>query len=72
MLITFFEKTYKGSRMAQWVRIPQPVKNPTLSLQQFGSLLWHGLDPWPGNFCEPWEQPKKKRPIRITEPIRYT
>ena len=32
----------------------QQVKNPGLSLQQLGSLLWEGFDPWPR------AQPKKK------------
>ena len=26
------------------------VKHLALSLQQLGSLLWCGLDPWSGNF----------------------
>ena len=33
-----------SSLEAQW------LKDPALSLQWLGSLLWHGLDPWPGNF----------------------
>ena len=32
--------------MEQW------VKDPALSLQQFGSLLWCGFDPW----CRPRTQ----------------
>ena len=39
--------------MAQW------VKDPMLSLQQFGSLLWCRLDPWPGNFHMPGVGQKK-------------
>ena len=35
--------------MAQW------VKDPALL------LLWHGFDPWPGNFHMPWAQPGKKK-----------
>lgn len=27
--------------------VSQPIKDPALS------LLWGGLDPWPGNFCMP-------------------
>ena len=23
------------------------------------SLLWHGFDPWPGNFCVPWVWPQQ-------------
>ena len=36
--------------MAQW------VKDPLLP------LLWHGLDPWSGDFCMPpvWSKEKKK------------
>ena len=30
-----------SSLVAQW------VKDLALSLQQFGSLLWHGFGPWP-------------------------
>ena len=41
--------------MVQW------VKNLVLSLQQLGSLLWHGFHPWPRNFHIPQAQPKKKR-----------
>ena len=35
------------------------IKNPALPLLWFGSLLWHGFDPWPGNFCIPWGSQKK-------------
>ena len=28
----------------------QQVKDPVLSLQRLGSLLWCRFDPWPGNF----------------------
>ena len=42
-----------SSLVVQW------VKGPALSLQWFGSLLWRGLDPWPGNFDVPWAWPKK-------------
>ena len=24
------------------------------------SLLWHGFDPWPGNFHMPWAWPPKR------------
>ena len=34
--------------------VAQCVKDPALSLQQLRSLLWHGFDPWPGNFCMSW------------------
>ena len=37
-----------SSRVAQWVK------------GLVSSLLWHGFDPWPGNFCMPWAQPKIK------------
>ena len=32
----------------------------TLSMQQLGLLPWCGFDPWPGNFCIMWEQPKER------------
>ena len=31
----------------------QWVKDPVLSLQGIGSLLWHGFDPWPRIFHMP-------------------
>ena len=39
----------------------QQVKDLVLSLQQLGSLLWHGFDPWLGNFHILWEWQKKKK-----------
>ena len=41
--------------MVQW------VKDPALSLQGLGSLLWCMFDPWPGKFHMPWEYKKKKK-----------
>ena len=32
----------------------QQVKDLVVSLLWLGSLLWCGLDPWPGNFHMPW------------------
>ena len=37
------------------------VKDLTLSLMWLRSLLWLGLDLWPGNFHMPWAQQKKKK-----------
>ena len=34
-------------------REAQQVKDPVLSVPRLRSLLWHGFDPWPRNFCEP-------------------
>lgn len=31
----------------------QRIKYLMSSLQQLGLLLWHGFDPWPGNFGGP-------------------
>ena len=31
----------------------QQVKDPALSLKWLGLLLWHGFDPWSGNFHMP-------------------
>ena len=41
--------------MAQW------VKDPLLSLLCPGSLLRHGFDPWPGNFCMPQVGPENEK-----------
>ena len=30
------------------------------------SLLWHGFDPWPWNFCMPQVWPKKKKTVSKT------
>ena len=38
--------------MAQWVE-DQALLLPWLWLQ-----LWHGFNPWTGNFCLPWVWPK--------------
>ena len=37
------------------------IKDLELSLLWLRSLLWHGFDPWPENFCMPqlWKEPKK-------------
>ena len=40
--------------------VAQPVKDPALSLQRLGSLLWHGLDPWLGSVHMPQARPKEK------------
>lgn len=34
--------------MAQW------VKGLVWLWQRLSSLLWHGFNPWPGNFCRLW------------------
>ena len=39
----------------------QQAKDPALSLQQLGFLLWHRLDPWPRNFYMPQCKKKKKK-----------
>ena len=39
------ELCFISSLVAWW------VKDPAMSLQQFGSLLWHGLAPWPRCSC---------------------
>ena len=38
----------------------QEVKDPALSLQWLGSLLWPGFDPWPGNFRMPKQNKTKQ------------
>ena len=42
----------------------QHIKDPALSLQQLGLLLWLGYIPWPRNFHMQWAQPKKKKKLR--------
>ena len=44
----------KSSHVVQW------VKDLVLSLLWLRSLLWHGFDPWPRNFCLLRAQPKIK------------
>ena len=39
----------------------QQVKDPALSLQQLGLLLWHQCDPGPGNFHMLWTWQRKKK-----------
>ena len=46
--------------MTQW------VKDPALSLQQLGLLLWCRFDPWPGNLHMPQVWPPQKRVSIIT------
>ena len=43
--------------------VVQQVKDPALSLQWFGSLLWCEFDTWPMNFHVPqvWQKKKKKK-----------
>ena len=43
--------------------VVQQVKDLALSLQQFGSLLWHGLCTWPRNFhmLRAWPRNKNKK-----------
>ena len=41
--------------------VVQQVKDPALSLQWFGLLLWHRFDPWLENFHMPRAWPKKKK-----------
>ena len=36
------------------------VRDLALLLLWVRSLLWHRFDPWPGNFCMIWAQPKVK------------
>ena len=38
----------------------QQIKDPALSLQRLGSLLWHRFSPWPRNFHLPWGQQNKQ------------
>ena len=52
----------------------QQVKDPALSLQWLGSLLWCRFDPWPRDFHMPWTWPKqnkrKKKPLKTPSTSR--
>ena len=50
--------------MEQW--------DPPLSLQQLGSLLWLGFNPWPGNFCMAQVQPKRKEDTSTAASFTYS
>ena len=39
----------------------QRIKDLASSLLGLGLQLWHGINPWPVNFCMPWAWPKKKK-----------
>ena len=39
--------------------LAQRIKDPMLSLQWLGWLLWHGFNPWPRNFHTPRVRPKE-------------
>ena len=43
----------------------QYVKDPALSLQLLGSLLWHSFDPWTGELLMSWMQSKKKKQKKL-------
>ena len=45
--------------MTQW------VKDPALSLQWLGPLLWRMFNPWPRNFHMPQAQPGKKKKVSL-------
>ena len=55
MYVTVKKKRPQDFLVAQW------IKDPMLSLQCLGLLLWHGFSLWPGNFHMLWAQPKKKQ-----------
>ena len=40
--------------------VARQVKDPALSLQQLGSLLWHGFYPWPKKFPHAMGAEEKK------------
>ena len=41
--------------------VAQCVKDLALSLLWLRSLLWYGIDPWPGNFCMSQALPKTNK-----------
>ena len=46
--------------------VAQQVKDVALSLQQLGSVLWGGFDPWPEDFQRLQAQPKINEYINKT------
>ena len=56
------------SLVAQW------VKDLAWLLLWLRSLLCHGFDPWPGNFCMSWAPPTppKARPLRSFKKLQLT
>ena len=49
------EIEFQSSPVAQW------VKDPVLSLQWLGLLLWHRFDPWPGDLSHTVCTTRKKK-----------
>ena len=49
----------------------QGVKDLALSLLWLWLLLWHGFDPWPGNFCMLWTWPRTKKTQNKTQLFRF-
>lgn len=49
-------------RKARSSLVAQRIKDLALSLHWLGSLLWLGLDPWPGKFHMPraWQKERKE------------
>lgn len=41
--------------------VAQQVMEPALSLLWLMSLLWHGFNPWPGNFFMLYMSPEKRK-----------
>ena len=62
----FWEQHCNKAQNKSWCSesslVAQQVKDPLLSLQWLGSLLWYRVDPWPGNFHLPQAWAKKKKP----------
>lgn len=54
----------RGSPAAQW------VNDLMSSVQQLGSLLRWGCDPWPGNFCMPWA-PSPQKSIKNDNKLKW-
>ena len=48
--VLFKVYVHKRLSLSEFAGGPE-VKDPALSLLWLGSLLWHGFDPWCGNFC---------------------
>ena len=57
-----------GNILRGWISlVDQWINDPVLSVQWLGLLLWHGFDPWCGNFHMPQVKKKKKKKGFLTD-----
>ena len=74
--VTFYIKIFISLFLNKkiWQRnslVAQRVKDPTLSLQWLGSLLWRRFSLWSGNFHMPWVFQKNKKDLAKTAAMQW-